>query len=112
MGLIYKIVPRTLWEDAEKSGRFDGAPVDLADGFIHFSSAHQLMETANKHFRGQDDLLLIAVDPACLGEALRYEVSRGGAFFPHLYTSLQCSDVSSVTPFIPDEADFLSNLET
>lgn len=85
---IYKIVPASLWRSAEEAGRFDGAPVDLKDGYIHFSTGAQVRETAARHFKGQDDLLLVAVDETKLGEALRYEVSRGGALFPHLYASL------------------------
>jgi len=83
--IIYKIAPEALWREAERKGRFDGAPVDLADGFIHFSTAGQVRETAARHFAGQHGLLLIAVDGARLGPALRYEPSRGGALFPHLY---------------------------
>lgn len=86
--IIYKICPENLWRAAERVGRFDGAPVDLADGFIHFSTADQVRETAAKHFPGQGDLLLIAIDEARLGELLKYEVSRGGAPFPHLYGPL------------------------
>ena len=88
MELIYKIVPRTLWETAVKAGRFDGAPVDLADGYIHFSTAVQVRETAAKHFAGQADLLLAAFSPDALGETLRWEPSRGGDLFPHLYAPL------------------------
>jgi uncharacterized protein (DUF952 family) len=98
MTLIYKICPAALWREAGVAGRFDGAPVDLADGFIHFSTAAQAPETAAKHFSGQDNLLLIAVDAAALGEALRYEPSRGGALFPHLYGPLPLSAVRSVAP--------------
>ncbi len=87
-GIIYKIVPAPMWQEAVNRGRFDGAPVDLADGFIHFSTRRQVRETAAKHFGGQDDLLLVAVDADTLGEALRYEVSRGGDLFPHLYEPL------------------------
>lgn len=112
MTLIYKIIPRALWEDATKIGRFDGAPIDITDGFIHFSSASQVSETANKHFKDQNDLLLLAVDPICLGEALRYEVSRGGALFPHLYASLKCDNVSSVSSFAPDKTGHFSFSET
>jgi uncharacterized protein (DUF952 family) len=83
--LIYKICPEALWREAEAAGAFAGAPVDLADGFIHFSTAEQVRETAAKHFAGQRDLLLVAVEDTRLGEALRYEPSRGGALFPHLY---------------------------
>jgi uncharacterized protein (DUF952 family) len=86
--IIYKICPEALWREAEKSGRFDGAPIDLADGYIHFSTAEQVRETAAKHFAGQRDLLLVAVDAGPLGEALKWEVSRGGALFPHLYAPL------------------------
>ena len=82
---IYKIAPEALWREAEKNGRFTGAPIDIADGFIHFSTAGQARETAAKHFAGQTDLVLVAVDGARLGDALKYEVSRGGALFPHLY---------------------------
>jgi uncharacterized protein (DUF952 family) len=96
--LIYKICPRDLWREAEARGRFDGAPVDLADGFIHFSTAEQAPETAAKHFADQQDLLLIAVETALLGEALRWEVSRGGALFPHLYAPLPLSAVRWVKP--------------
>jgi uncharacterized protein (DUF952 family) len=95
---IYKICPRTLWQAAEKAGRFDGAPVDLADGYIHFSSGEQARETAARYFFGVDDLLLIAVDAEALGEKLRWEPSRGGALFPHLYGSLPMSAVIDVVP--------------
>lgn len=95
---IFKIVPQPLWRDAEAIGTFLGAPVDEADGFIHFSTAAQVVETAAKHFAGQRDLLLVAVEPATLGEALRWEPSRGGALFPHLYGSLPLKHVASVKP--------------
>jgi uncharacterized protein (DUF952 family) len=90
---IYKICPEKLWREAEAAGRFDGAPVDHADGFIHFSTRDQAVETAARHFAGQTDLLLIAVDPAALGAALKYETSRGGALFPHLYAPLPLAAV-------------------
>ncbi|WP_295808820.1 DUF952 domain-containing protein [uncultured Nitratireductor sp.] len=96
--LIYKICPRSLWQEAEVAGSFDGAPVDLADGYIHFSTAQQAAETAAKHFAGQDDLVLVAVKTDALGSALKYEVSRGGALFPHLYASLPLHAVSWVRP--------------
>lgn len=104
MPLIYKICPRALWREAEALGRFTGAPVDVADGFIHFSTAAQVAETVARHFAGQDDLLLIAVEGDTLGEALRYEASRGGALFPHLYGDLPVSAVVSVEamPLGPD----------
>lgn len=96
--IIYKIAPEALWREAEKNGRFTGAPIDIADGFIHFSTAGQASETAAKHFAGQTDLLLIAIDGAKLGEALKYEVSRGGALFPHLYAELNLDAVLWVKP--------------
>jgi uncharacterized protein (DUF952 family) len=89
--IIYKIAPRALWDKAVEAGVFEGAPIDLADGFIHFSTAEQVRETAAKHFAGQGDLLLIAVDDGAFGAAMRYEVSRGGALFPHLYAPLPVS---------------------
>lgn len=88
MPLIYKILPAAEWREAERAGRFRGSAVDLADGFIHFSTAGQAGETAAKYFRGQDDLVLVAVDAAALGTALKWEPSRGGALFPHLYAEL------------------------
>lgn len=97
-GIIYKIVPASLWKDAKAAGVFKGAPVDLSDGFIHFSTGAQLRETARRHFAGQDDLLLLAIDGDALGEALVYEPSRGGALFPHLYGPLPLSAVLSEQP--------------
>lgn len=91
--IIYKIATRAQWTDAEQAGVFKGAPIDLADGYIHFSTASQAKETAARHFAGQDDLLLVAVDAAKLGDALKYEVSRGGDLFPHLYAPLGLSAV-------------------
>ena len=95
---VYKIAPRPLWEAAERAGRFDGAPVDHADGFIHFSTGSQAVETAAKHFAGQDDLVLVAVETAALGDGLKWEVSRGGALFPHLYGPLALDAVAWVRP--------------
>ena len=85
MTMIFKIVPRSLWQEAVEADVFKGAPVDLADGFIHFSTAEQVRETAAKHFAGKRDLLLAAFDAADFGDALKWEPSRGGALFPHLY---------------------------
>ena len=92
--LIYKIVTAEQWAKAEKEGVFAGAPIDLSDGFIHFSTAQTVRETAAKHFAGQSDLLLVAVDESVLGDDLIYEVSRGGVKFPHLYGILELSDVT------------------
>ena len=101
--VIYKIVPRTLWQQAQESGIFSGAPVDLNDGYIHFSTKEQVRETAAKHFAGQADLLLVAIDGDLLGWALKYEVSRGGALFPHLYANLPLDTVLWVKPLPLDE---------
>ena len=102
--VIYKICPKKLWREAEAAGRFDGAPIDHADGFIHFSTADQVPETAAKHFAGQEELLLIAIDAKALGQDLKYETSRGGALFPHLYAPLPLSAVKWVKP-LPLGAD-------
>jgi uncharacterized protein (DUF952 family) len=96
--LVYKISPAAPWAAAEGAGVFTGAPVDLKDGFIHFSTAAQAKETAAKHFPGQVDLVLVAVDAAALGDNLIYEPSRGGDLFPHLYGPLPMSAVRSVVP--------------
>lgn len=104
MTTIYKIVPRSLWAETEKSAVFEGAPIDHADGFIHFSTAEQLAQTAALHFAGQDDLLLVAVDGDHLGEALKFESSRGGDLFPHLYGKLTLDDVMWVRPMPLDPA--------
>ncbi len=86
--LIYKIVDAAVWRAAVSAGRFEGAPVDLQDGYIHFSTVSQARETAAKHFAGVEGLALAAFDPAALGPALKWEPSRGGALFPHLYAPL------------------------
>ena len=90
--LIFKIVPRALWSEAEATGVFTGAPVDHADGYIHFSTSAQARETARRHFAGQTDLLLAAFETDALGPALRWEASRGGDLFPHLYGPLRVAD--------------------
>jgi uncharacterized protein (DUF952 family) len=90
---IYKIVPRSLWMEAAARGSFSGSPVDIKDGFIHFSTASQVRDTASKHFAGVAELLIVAVSTADLGAPLRWEPSRGGDLFPHLYTDLAISAV-------------------
>ena len=102
--IIYKICAKALWREAETKGVFTGAPVDLADGFIHFSTAEQVKETAARHFAGQHDLLLIAIEDDRLGPQLKYEPSRGGALFPHLYARLDPAVVKWVKP-LPLGAD-------
>ncbi len=96
--VIYKICPAPLWREAERLGEFRGALVDLADGYIHFSTAEQAEETAAKHFAGQDDLVLVAVAAEKLGTALKWEPSRGGALFPHLYAALPLDAVIWAKP--------------
>lgn len=96
--IIYKITPREAWDQALKAGEFAGAPIDVQDGYIHFSSAAQVVETALKHFAGQKDLMLIAIEGARLGDALKWEPSRGGALFPHLYGPLPMDAVLSARP--------------
>jgi uncharacterized protein (DUF952 family) len=103
--LVYKILPRTAWETALAAGRFDGSAVDLQDGFIHFSTAAQAQETADKHFRGQAGLVLVAFDAEDLGPALRWEPSRGGQLFPHLYAALDPALARAVTDAPLDGAD-------
>lgn len=90
---LYKICPRGIWRQAVEKGVFEGMQVDFRDGYIHLSSGAQVAETAARHFAGQEDLLLIAVDALRLGEALKWEPSRGGALFPHLYGSLAMNAV-------------------
>jgi uncharacterized protein (DUF952 family) len=101
---IYKICGRDEWRAAETGGQFSGSAVDVRDGFIHFSSAAQVAETAVKHFAKQSDLMLIAVDAEALGSALRWERSRNDDLFPHLYGPLPLVAVRWVKP-LPDEVD-------
>jgi uncharacterized protein (DUF952 family) len=96
MGMIYKICPASAWREAERQGVFRGSPVDISDGFIHFSTAAQVEETARKHFFGQVGLFLVAVDADRLGDALRWERSRNDELFPHLYGELDLGAVMSV----------------
>jgi uncharacterized protein (DUF952 family) len=98
MTMVYKICPASLWREAEIAGVFRGSEVDLRDGFIHFSSAEQAAETAAKHFASKPDLVLLRVDAASLGDRLKWETSRGGALFPHLYGDLDPAAVSKVEP--------------
>ena len=104
MGLIYKILGAADWGAAETAGVFCGAGVDLSDGYIHFSTAAQAPETAAKWFCGRDDLMLVAVETETFGSQLRWEISRGGQRFPHLYGELPLSAVAWVRP-LPLSAD-------
>ena len=93
---IYKICPASAWREAERQGVFRGSAVDIRDGFIHFSTAAQVAETARKHFFGQTGLFLIVVDADALGGALRWERSRNEELFPHLYGELDLGAVTGV----------------
>ncbi len=98
MTLIYKMLAQDEWEAARAAGVFLGSAVDLADGFIHFSAADQAGETARRYFRGRSDLMVLTLEAASLGPALRWESSRGGALFPHLYAPLDCALVLDARP--------------
>ncbi|MEH1017520.1 DUF952 domain-containing protein [Micromonospora sp. CPCC 206060] len=94
--MIYKLLAATEWDQARAQGRYAGSAVDHHDGFIHFSAADQLAETARRHFAGVTGLTLLTVDPTRLGAGLRWEASRGGALFPHLYGPLPVDAVVAV----------------
>jgi uncharacterized protein (DUF952 family) len=93
---LYKICPAALWHEAERDGRLAGSPVDLRDGYIHFSTAEQVAETAARHFAGQADLVLLIVEVRAVADRLKWEVSRGGQLFPHLYAALPVDAVRRV----------------
>ena len=101
---IYKLVSADAWRVADREGTFQGAAIDLQDGYVHFSTAAQVGETARRHFAGQADLVIVAVDAGALGAALRWEPSRGGDLFPHLYAPLPVAAVRWVRP-LPLGAD-------
>jgi uncharacterized protein (DUF952 family) len=93
---IYKICPASAWREAERGGAYKGSADDARDGFIHFSTAAQVAETLRKHFFGQAGLFLVAVDADALGETLRWEPSRGGELFPHLYGEFDLGAVITI----------------
>ena len=101
---IYKIVERCQWESAVAAGQFTGSEIDHRDGYIHFSTAQQVHETARRHFAGVDDLMIVGVAVERLGDALVWEPSRGGQPFPHLYAPLPLAAVVSVDPLPWDQA--------
>ncbi len=98
MTTIYKICTAAEWHDAEHAGAYRGSAVDRSDGFIHFSTAAQAADTAAKWFAGQRDLVLVSVDTDVLGDRVKWEPSRGGALFPHLYGELPLAAVLRVDP--------------
>ena len=112
MSRVYKILDRSAWEDARRRGLFDGAEIDLRDGYIHLSTAAQAAETARLHFRERADLVVLELETDDIGAALRWEPSRGGALFPHLYGPLDPARVRAVheAPLGPDGAPSLPDL--
>ncbi|WP_299784679.1 DUF952 domain-containing protein [uncultured Marivita sp.] len=101
--MIYKILRSDEWAALQAQGETKGAPIDVADGYVHFSTAEQVRETAAKHFADVDGLMLLAYDESTLTGDLRWEPSRGGALFPHLYGPLRLSDMVWAKP-LPLEA--------
>lgn len=98
---IFKVLRDAEWRQFQKDGRTEGAPVDLADGYIHFSTSDTLAGTLDKHFAGETGLWLLECDAGALGEALKWEPARDGALFPHLYRALHLSEVLSAGPITP-----------
>ncbi|WP_281971805.1 DUF952 domain-containing protein [Ruegeria faecimaris] len=96
--LIYKIFRANEWTALQTDGATDGAPIDVSDGFVHFSTAEQAAETAAKHFASAEGLTLLACDADAMGEELKWEVSRGGALFPHLYRQIRMTDIAWSCP--------------
>lgn len=111
--LIYKIFRADEWAKLQADGVSDGAPIDIADGYVHFSTAEQAEETAAKHFAGVGDLTLLACDADAMGDDLKWEVSRGDALFPHLYRQIRMSDVvwSRPLPFDGEKHQFPEEME-
>lgn len=101
--VAYKVLTGPQMAALEANGTFAGAPVDVQDGYVHLSTAGQLTETVDRHFAGQDDLHVVAVDLAALSDAVRWEPSRGGALFPHLFAPLPLSAVIAYGPLARDE---------
>lgn len=102
--VAWKILTAEQWADWQATGVFHGAPVDLADGFVHLSAADQVTATADKHFAGQDGLVVVRVDLAALGDVVKWEVSRGGALFPHVYADLPIGVALAHGPVTRDAA--------
>lgn len=111
--LIFKIFRADEWAALRENGETEGAPIDVTDGYVHFSTAAQAAETAAKHFAGVEGLFLLAVEADRLGDDLKWEVSRGGANFPHLYRKMALSDVvwAQPLPFMDGVHQFPAGLE-
>ena len=112
MSRVYKILDAAAWTEAQRRGVFEGAEIDHQDGYIHLSTAAQAAETARRHFRGRPDLVVLELEADELGDALRWEPSRGGALFPHLYVPLDLARVRAVhaAPLGEDGAPALPDL--
>ena len=98
VSFLYKIMSKQEWEKAQAQGIYEGSEVDRKDGFIHLSAAHQVRATAQKHFSGKTDLVLISVAQENLGPSLKWKASRGGDLFPHIYGPLQLNAMSEAVP--------------
>ncbi len=111
--LIYKIFRANEWQALQEQGETTGAPIDVTDGYIHFSTAETVRETAAKHFAGEDDLVVLACETGTLSADLKWEVSRGDALFPHLYRPLKLDDViwEDELPLIDGVHDFPEDVE-
>lgn len=106
--LIYKLFRPSEWDTLVRDGVTQGAPIDIADGYVHFSTAAQVVETAQRYFSDVEDVVLVAIESGLLGEALVWEPSRGGDLFPHLYREMRMQDVAwhKVLPLGPDGHSF------
>ena len=104
MSIAYKVLTAEQMATLQREGSFAGAPIDLADGYIHLSTAAQLTETVDKHFAGQTDLWVAAVDLDALGDAVTWEPSRGGQLFPHIYAALPVAAVIAQGPLRRDNS--------
>lgn len=110
--LIYKIFRADEWQSFQVNGVTEGAPIDITDGFVHFSTAGQVRETAARHFAGEENLFLLALEADALGAELKWEASRGGQDFPHLYRSLTLQDIlwSRALPLVDGTHQFPEDL--
>ena len=100
---IYKVIDKDVWAAAKAVGEFTGAAIDIQDGYIHLSTTDQVVETVQKHFAGQDNLLLLSVATAGMGDELKWETSRNDQLFPHLYRRLRVADVTAEETLLMNE---------
>jgi uncharacterized protein (DUF952 family) len=108
--LVYKVLSRSEWSEAERDGVFRGSEVDRRDGFIHLSTANQLEKTVSLWFTDRDDLMLVAIRDGRIADALKWEPSRGGVLFPHCYGSLPLECVAWAKPFSSRDGDVVRAL--